>query len=607
MQAVILAAGMGKRLGELTRHSTKCMVKVNDKRLIEHTLDALLAAGVGRIVLVVGHGSEELKSLLGSRYRTISIEYILNPIYAKSNNIYSLFLAREAMERDDSILLESDIIFEQAVLDDCLKHPSPNVAVVAKFQSWMDGTVTMLDEENFISCFLSKKEIDWTDLDQYYKTVNIYKLSREFSAKTFFPFLDVYISTKGLNEYYEEVLKVLTFIDKGTMKALDISDKLWYEIDDLQDLDIAAALFSKSPDKLKAFQQRYGGYWRFPALKDFCYLVNPYFPPPRLANEMIRGFSLLLTSYPSGLKVQNLLAAKMFGCSPQEVLVGNGASELIKGLIPECGNPVAFPVPTFDEYRACAPKDQWKAFYPSSEDFAYTADDLAAFCAGEKIATLILINPDNPSGHFLPKAEVLRLLEKCRAMGIRLIYDESFADFVDGSADQSLMDPDLLATFKNLVAVKSISKSYGVPGLRLGVLASGDVELLDRVKKRLAIWNINSFAEQFLQIIEKYGHDFRNACRNIGEERERLFAGLSEISYLRPIPSKANYILCEVRKPWTPTGLAETLLSQSWIFIKDCTGKIGFEKYPCVRLTVRDRKDNDVLLSALRALETGRA
>jgi histidinol-phosphate/aromatic aminotransferase/cobyric acid decarboxylase-like protein/choline kinase len=602
MQAVILAAGMGKRLGELTRNSTKCMVKVNEERLIEHAFDALKAVGVRRAVLIVGHGAEELKAFLGPSFRGLSVDYIENPVYAKTNNIYSLFLAREAMERDDSLLLESDIIFETSILDGILRHPAPNVAVVAKFQPWMDGTVTKLDETGFISCFLSKHEIDWTDLDEYYKTVNIYKLSKEFCRSVFFPFLDVYIATKGLNEYYEEVFKVLTFIDRGTMHALDVSDKLWYEIDDQQDLDIASALFSRDRTKLKAFQQRYGGYWRFPALKDFCYLVNPYFPSPRMLHEMTRSFGTLLTNYPSGLKVQNVLASRMFGCSPQQILVGNGASELIKGLLPECSGPIGMAVPTFDEYRACAPADQFVSFVPPSPDFRYSTGDLVDFCARRKIATLILINPDNPTGHFLPRAEVLDLVGRLEKANVRLIYDESFADFVDGTSEHSLMTPEFLESHRSLVTVKSISKAYGVPGLRLGVLATNDAGLLDRTRKRLAIWNINSFAEQFLQIIDKHRQEFRQACRRIGEERAWFFKRLAEVPFLKPIPSKSNYILCEVCAPWTPTKLAETLLNDSWLFIKDCTGKVGFEKTPCVRLTVRDRNDNAKLLEALKAL-----
>jgi histidinol-phosphate/aromatic aminotransferase/cobyric acid decarboxylase-like protein/choline kinase len=593
---------MGKRLGDLTRNSTKCMVPVNDKRLIDYAMEALLRAGIRRFVLVVGHGAEELERVLSTTYKDVEIVYVLNPDYAKTNNIYSLYLARQEMERDDSLLLESDVIFDQGILDDCIRHPSPNVAVVAKLQSWMDGTVTKLDDGGAISCFVSKNDMVSAEIDQYYKTVNIYKLSRGFCRDKFFPFLHVYIQAKGLNEYYEEVLKVLTFIDRGTILASDVGDKLWYEIDDLQDLEIAGALFAKDAAKLKAFQRRYGGYWRFPALKDFCYLVNPFFPTPRFLEDMGREFAPLLTSYPSGQSVQNLLAAKMFGCSPSQVLVGNGASELIKGLMPECSAPMALAVPTFDEYRACAPAGQVKPIHPRGGSFHYSAGELSEFCAANGTKTLILINPDNPSGNFIPKDEVLALLERLSASGTRLVYDESFSDFVDGTDGHSLFDPGILSRHPGLVAVKSISKSYGVPGIRLGVIASADKDLLGRVRSRLSIWNINSFGEQFFQAIPKSKADFRHACKLIAEERERFFGLLEGVPFLKPIPSKANYILCRVAPPWTPTRLAESLLSRSWIFIKDCTGKIGFENAACVRLTVRDRKDNDALIAALRSL-----
>ncbi len=602
MQAVILAAGMGKRLGELTRNSTKCMVKVGGKRLIEHALDALAAESVGRAVLVTGHGAEELRSFLGTSYKGIALEYVHNADYARTNNIYSLFLARQAMERDDTLLLESDLVFEPAIIHGCVRHPSPEVAVVARFEAWMDGTVTKVDEGGFISCFLGKKEMDEAELHEYYKTVNIYKLSRGFCRDTFFPFLEVYIKAKGLHEYYEEVFKVLTFIDRGTMRALDVSDKLWYEIDDLQDLDIAEALFAHDEAKIKAFHARYGGYWRFPALKDFCYLVNPYFPTPRMLAEMGRSYATMVMNYPSGQKVENLLAAKMFGLPPHQVLAGNGASELIRALFREWEGSVGMAVPTFDEYRACAGPERVKAYHPPNPDFRYGADELLDFALREKLSGLILINPDNPSGNFIPKTDVLRLAGRLREAGIRLVYDESFADFVDGSPGPSLLDAAFLEEHPNVVAVKSISKSYGVPGLRLGVIATADEALLQKTWKHLSIWNINSPAEHFLQIVEKYASDFRAACRMIAHERERFLLALEEIPFLRPLPSKANYVLCQVLPPWTPARLATTLLNDAWVFIKDTTGKLGFGDRPYIRLTVRDQADNDHLLAALRRL-----
>jgi histidinol-phosphate/aromatic aminotransferase/cobyric acid decarboxylase-like protein/choline kinase len=602
MQAVILAAGVGKRLGHLTKTSTKCMVELNGRKLIDYMFEALVEAGVGRAVMVVGHGADEVRRFLGSTFRGVAVTYVENPVYAKTNNIYSLYLAKNYMEEDDTLLLESDIIFDRSLLKEVRAHEAENLAVVAKFQSWMDGTVATMDAEDNITSFIPKKKLDWADLGKYYKTVNIYKLSRTFCRSHFLPFLGTYIEAKGVNEYYEEVLKILTFIDSGALKAFEMGDRLWYEIDDIQDMDIASLLFSGEEDRLALLKKRYGGYWRFPFLKDFCYLVNPYFPSRRMLLELGQNFPVLLMNYPSGQNVQNLLAAKMHNGNIDHFLVGNGASELIKALLRELEGKVGIRIPTFDEYTACVRKGELVEFKPARPDFAYTTDDIYEFAVANKLATYILINPDNPTGHFLPRADILGLLDRFREKGIRLILDESFADFVDGTANHSFLDNAILEKYPNLIVVKSISKSYGVPGARLGFMATSDAQAIALARKNLSIWNINSFGENFLQIIDKYKGKFQTACRRIEEERNRFAAELQKIPFLRPLPSKANYILCEVKAPWTSGKLAEALIRKRWIFIKDLAGKKGFEGGSWIRLTIRDKADDDALLEALKEL-----
>ena len=476
---------------------------------------------------------------------------------------------------------------------------------MAKFQSWMDGTVATMDAGHNITGFVSKKKMDWTDLGKYYKTVNIYKLSREFCRDNFLPFLKTYIETKGVNEYYEEVLKLLTFIDSGALKAFEMGDRLWYEIDDIQDLDIASILFSG--------ERRTGWPCSKSASADtgasrssrtFATWSIPISPPAGCSLELGQNFPVLLTSYPSGQNVQNLLAAKMHNGDVDHFLVGNGASELIKALLRELEGKVGIHAPTFDEYTACVRPGSLVEFPPARPDFEYTVDDIHDFAVAQRIATYILINPDNPTGHFLSRAEILGLLDRFQATGIRLILDESFADFVDGTADHSFLENGILEKYRNLIVVKSISKSYGVPGARLGFMASPRRRgHPPRPRKNVSIWNINSFGENFLQIIDKYKGKFQTACRRIEEERERFARSSAKIPFLRPLPSKANYILCEVKAPWTSGRLAEALIRKRWIFIKDLAGKKGFEKGSWVRLTVRDQADDDVLLSSLRALD----
>jgi len=605
MQALFLAAGMGKRLGPLTARSTKCMVSLDGRRLIEHALEAVQRTSIRKVIFVVGHGGEELMSFLGASYQGLSLEYVWNRDFATTNNIYSLFLVKDRLAADDTLLLESDVIFEPSILADCLAHPAPNLAVVAKYESWMDGTVVTLKDAHRVSSFISKKDFRWGEADGYFKTVNIYKLSRDFSRTKFLPFLEAYIHSQGKNGFYEEVLKLLAFIDTGDLAALPITDKAWYEIDDLQDLDIARVLFSPAKSRSALLQSRYGGYWRFPRLKDFCYLVNPFFPPPALVAELKRNFEVLLTSYPSGQDVQNLLAAKLFGCAPERILVGNGASELIGGMMPLLEGRTGMSVPTFHEYFERLGKGDLVPFVPSSPDFAYSADDLIRFAEREGLGTLVLINPDNPTGHYLPKSEVLRLVQALKAARIRAIVDESFVDFVDGTSRGTLLDDGLLSSHPNLVVIKSLGKSYGVPGLRLGVLAAADADLIRATRKSLAIWNINAPGEHFLQVIGKYTADYFHSCARLAAERENLVRGLASLSWLRPLPSAANFVLCELLGGRRSDELTAALLERDLILIKDCRGKLGIGDRPFVRFTVRDAEDNARLLEGLRALVPG--
>lgn len=600
MQGLILAAGMGKRLGKYTNNQTKCMVKVNDKTLIEYALEAFLEVNIDKVILVIGYEGEKLKNFIGTNYKGIQIEYVVNQIYDKTNNIYSLWLASKYLLKDDTILLESDIIFDKNILKNLVSCKSPNLAVVAKYEHWMDGTVTMLDEYDKILSFIPKVNFDWNNKTNYYKTVNIYKFSKEFSTTTYIPFLDAYIKAMGNNEYYEQVLRVIAYIDGIDLKAYKLDCEKWYEIDDVQDLDIACALFADNDKKLSLYQKRYGGYWRFPKLKDFCYLVNPYFPTRGLINELKSNFEEVITQYPSGLNVQNLMAAKMFGCDSSEVLVGNGAAELIRGIFEAIEGDIGVTFPTFNEYPESAGYDRVKKLILNTSDFCYTLEMLKEFSSD--IKALVLINPDNPSGHFLSKNDTLELLDYLNKKDILLIYDESFADFAGEEVSYSLIDSSLLQKYKNLVVVKSISKSYGIPGFRLGVIASGHTDIIKKVKSYLPIWNINSIGESFLQIIDKYKNDYEIACRKICSERDYLYNELHKIDYLRVIPSYSNYFLCEVTNKYTATELTNVLFNKYELLIKDCTGKIGFEGKNFVRIAVRNNQDNKYLIQKLMSL-----
>lgn len=588
---------MGRRLGKLTADDTKCMVRLGGVPIIDRMISQIISNGINKITLVVGYKADHLIEHLSGRFPDVEIGFIQNTIYDKTNNIYSLSLAKDLLMEDDTILLESDLVFEDGILKKILDNDYPDLALVDKYESWMDGTMVKLGEDNTIVNFISKKAFDFGEADKYYKTVNIYKFSKSFSRGKYVPFLEAYCKSLGNNEYYEQVLKVIALLDNPQLKALMLDGEKWYEIDDIQDLDIAEALFAEDRTRLSKYYGRYGGYWRFPDMLDFCYLVNPYFPTQRMENEMAANFGTLLREYPSGMKVNSMLAERFFGLDSGYICVGNGAAELIKAVMESSDCRIGMSLPTFEEYPNRTHSDP-VLFHPGNRDFSYSADDLMDYFEDKGIGCLLVINPDNPSGNFIPARDILRLCKWAEDRGIRLIVDESFVDFSEGGRSNSLLNDETLSAYPSLMVVKSISKSYGVPGLRLGVLASGDREFVAVLKKAVPIWNINSFAEFFMQIFSKYENDYDRACGQFVSERKRFAECLEKIPFLRVVPSQANYFLCEVLDMGA-RELTERLLNSYDILIKDCSTKKGVEGKNYVRIAIRNSADNDRLVKAL--------
>lgn len=606
MQAIILAAGMGRRLGEYTKDNTKCMVPVNGVPLIDRLLGQLSRLKLDRVVIVVGYEGGKLVKHIGELYTDLNIEFVENPVYSRTNNIYSLWLAKDYLQQDDTILVESDLIFDDVLLSMLIDNPFPNLALVSKYETWMDGTMVRIDSDCNIVNFVPKDAFDYSNAGKYYKTVNIYKFSKEFSTRKYVPFLEAYTKAVGNNEYYENVLRIISFLNSSDLKALPVTNAKWYEIDDKQDLDIAEALFAEEKDIIRKYYGRFGGFWRFPKMLDFCYLVNPYFGESRIVEEMKANFGTLVSEYPSGLKVNTLLASKCWGVKEDYIVPGNGAAELIKELMGILPGTLGIVRPTFEEYPNRRSTEDLVTFIPDRPDYRYTAGDLKDFFGRNHADNILVINPDNPSGNFIPANDLLSLAEWCGERGTRLIVDESFVDFSDGYVHNTLLHDRILEEYPHLVVLKSISKSYGVPGIRLGILCSADMELMASIRKSLSIWNINSFAEFFMQIFTKYEKDYHRACTRFAEERDRFGRELSGIPFLHVMPSQANYFLCRILPPYTAGGLVLTMLKRFDILTRDCSTKAGLDGGQYMRIAVRSREDNDRLLAAFRQLEEER-
>ena len=148
-----------------------------------------------------------------------------NPLYAATNNIYSLYLAKEHLLQDDTLLFESDLIFEDSVIDALLHHPYPSLALVAKFESWMDGTVVTLDEDDNIKQFIPGSKFSYKKKRNTSRP-STFTNSTGISSRTHYvPFLTAYSKALGNNEYYEQVLRVIALLDKPEIKALRLRQR----------------------------------------------------------------------------------------------------------------------------------------------------------------------------------------------------------------------------------------------------------------------------------------------------------------------------------------------------------------------------------------------
>lgn len=603
MQAIILAAGVSSPMGDLIKDVNKCMLEINGVSLIDRILIQLSNFDLSRVVLVVGYKAQKLEKFIGDRYKDkFEVQYVYNPQYETTNNIFSLSLAKQQLQEDDTILIESHMIYEDGIIDLLINDENPNATLIAKYQTWMDGVMVRINEDNQIVNFIPENAFNYKDTEDYYKTANIYKFSKEFSINTYVPFLEAYCRSVGNNEYYEQVLRVVTLLKEPQLKAIDIEERKWYEVSEIQDIEIAETLFSQGEDKLYKYISRFGGLWRFPIALDYFYLVNPYYPTQRLREELAANFNTLLTEYPSGMKINSLLAAQYFNIKKEYVLPGNGAAEVIKALMELVPGKMGALHPTFEEYSNRKDPKDLEIFVAHNNEFHYSVHDLIDFFGNHPVKSIVLVNPDNPSGNFIALDDICLFANWCQQKDILLIVDESFVDFSEGYENNTLLRNNILESYKNLVVIKSISKSYGVPGLRLGVLASGNVDLINKLKKYISIWNINSFAEFYMQIYPKYRNEYRKSCEKFQTERKWLFNELKKISYLRVIPSQANYFLAEVKTPLTSHDLVMKALDFN-VIMKDCGTKKGFEGLNYVRITVRNRKDNKKFLSVLQSIE----
>lgn len=601
MDAIILAAGMGRRLKSVTKDKTKCMITVNGTMLIDRMLGQLDELNLDRIIIVVGYQSDKLINHISTLNIKTDIEYVFNDIYDKTNNIYSLFLAKHYLENSDCLILEADLIFDDGILENLVNDEHPNLALVAKFESWMDGTVVTIDDNNNIINFYSKDQFSFENIKNYFKTVNIYKFSKEFSNHYYIPFLEAYTKSVGYNAYYEQVLKIITNLHDCNMKIKRITDEKWYEIDNVQDLDIAESIFAESAQKVEKISSRKGGYWRYPNLIDFTNFSNPYFPPETLISEIKSNFEDLIGSYPSNIDVNSLLVSKYFNIDQKNICVGNGVYEIVKYLFDNTlnDNSKVGMIRPSNEYSSLLNCENIIYFDAFENDFKYGSNDLISFFDDKDLGMLMLINPDTISGNYMAKNDLEELIKWADNQGIILVIDESYINLVDMDHNSTLLFQEILDEYTNLCIIKDVSGLGGIAGLGIGVLNSGNTELIKNIKTQLPLGNISSFAEFYLQIFEKYSFEYDIGINRLINSRKNLLKDLKKIDSLKVIPSQSFAIICEVTGEINSSELTEILLNDYDILIEDLANHDGFNGKSYIRMAIRNQDDNSLLVEKL--------
>jgi threonine-phosphate decarboxylase len=348
----------------------------------------------------------------------------------------------------------------------------------------------------------------------------------------------------------------------------------------------------------------YGGYWNY-NLTDFRYMINPYFPPQEMLDTIAASVGVLSRSYPSTNRHISKLLADYLNLEADEVVVANGASELISAIGSLFISRLAIAVPTFDEYvNRLRLQGKPTSLYETKreEDFELDLDSYGQFARESGSNAALFVRPNNPTGNLIPRAEMERALRELAGFDMVLV-DESFIEFSTAEGGASILES--VRDYDNLIMVKSLSKVYGIPGLRLGCAICANSRRADTLRNALPIWNVNSFAQRFVELLASYREEFRESCRKTAGATAGLYTELARLECLRPYATAANFVLCELAGNARSTELVAFLFDRYRLLIYDCSAKTGLDSR-FVRISSRTEEENAELIAAIRAWEAAK-
>jgi histidinol-phosphate/aromatic aminotransferase/cobyric acid decarboxylase-like protein/choline kinase len=589
MQAIILTAGFGSRMKPYSIDTHKTLLKVAGKTVLERIIDGLIENNVDDIYIVTGYRSKDIEDYIDTNYSEKNIKFVHNELYDCTNNVYSLHLALDSISKaDDVLIIESDLIYEPKVISTIINSPYPNAALLDKFKKGMDGTVVSICDDlitNVIPPHLQGANFDFSDK---YKTLNIYKLSKSFIESSFKNLIKLYATSINNNSYYELVLGILVYVQKEQIHAVVLNGEKWTEIDDPNDFFLAEFIFNDEK-KLEILNESFGEYWKY-NITDFSFIRNMHFPTPSLISDIKGTLEELMFNYGSK---QNVLDTKMSyfaECSPKNIIALNGASQvypIIKNYFKSKTSLI--PTPSFGEYLRIFPNSNK---YEDSLEWGITLKEEDI----KKSDIIVIVSPNNPTANIVQSDYILRLVSTYPDKFF--IIDESFIEF---SKEESVISSLERLKLANALVIKSLSKNLGVPGLRIGYVFSLNADLVNYIRSNVPIWNMNSLAELYVELMLKNKAVLKKSYDKTIEDREELRALLQSNPFVSHVyKSAANFIL--IRMDDLPSSNSEVfvkfLLKKYSILIKDVSNRFN-DSSSYFRIAVRLPSENKALSDAI--------
>jgi histidinol-phosphate/aromatic aminotransferase/cobyric acid decarboxylase-like protein len=355
--------------------------------------------------------------------------------------------------------------------------------------------------------------------------------------------------------------------------------------------------YKTQAEKYEYLSKQHGGYYRH-NFTDHAYLYNLYFPPKAVFSHLKDNIHNLVLNYPMAQDALAELIGNVIQQPAERIVVGNGAAEIIKILSGSLAKKIIVPVPSFNEYANAAPEGRAVEFPLEFPSFQLDVDKFAdeAIKVGADMA--VVVTPNNPTSMVVPKADLIRLAEKLKPSNCMLIIDESFLDFADNK-EQITLEQDI-DKYPNMAILKSMSKAYGICGLRIGYLLTANADFAKTVRNGIHIWNINGFAEEFLRILPQYKQEFEDSCKIVKTDRDVFYKKLFAIDGMTVFKPDANYIYCRL-----PDGalngpeVTKRLFIEHNIYIKDSVGKTQPDADRYIRIASRTQEENNTLIDAL--------